>query len=273
MTEDYATMECGLPGCSIMTTMKCAGCGVVAYCSRKHQKGHWKTHKADCQQAAAGENDDALIPAAWRAAPIPTPCSTSASDSAYVQTHPPACPVRGAAVYAGTTTVQSVKEKQGGLVEGELLYLCKRQPANWSRVLKRLTDDEGTLYPRPHPAEPAGGTVSDELARSDCKGDTALHVAIERGAPAAVVNKMLEMAAPSVYAMQDQDGLTPLAMSAAFYDDLDTIKAIYSKCPPAAALRVPDGRSFFAIGTFLVLHVRVRLRLYDYDDYYYTSTI
>ena len=60
-------MECGLPGCSIMTTMKCAGCGVVAYCSRKHQKGHWKTHKADCQQAAAGENDDALIPAAFTA--------------------------------------------------------------------------------------------------------------------------------------------------------------------------------------------------------------
>ncbi|KAJ7209446.1 hypothetical protein B0H12DRAFT_1157890 [Mycena haematopus] len=27
---------------------RCAGCGVVRYCSRECQKAHWKTHKVDC---------------------------------------------------------------------------------------------------------------------------------------------------------------------------------------------------------------------------------
>jgi len=28
----------------------CSGCGLVAYCSKEHQRLHWKTHKATCQQ-------------------------------------------------------------------------------------------------------------------------------------------------------------------------------------------------------------------------------
>ena len=235
-------MRCGVPSCSEEATKKCTACKAVWYCSREHQRAHWKTHKVDCVKM-----DAASIPDAWRAASIPTPCSPSVCDSSYVQTWPPPSLVDGK-TYAGTVTQQSIAEKQGGLVQGELLYLCKRRPAAWARVLQRLTANEGVLYPRPNPAEPAGGAVGDELSRVDCREDTALHVAIERGAPPAVVKRMVEMAAPSVFEMQDRDGLTPFAMSAAYYDDLDTMKAIYSKCPPAAALRLPDGRGFFAIG-------------------------
>ena len=40
---------CGLPFCSAAATSKCASCGAVWYCSREHQRSHWREHKADCR--------------------------------------------------------------------------------------------------------------------------------------------------------------------------------------------------------------------------------
>ena len=36
---------CGKPG-----TKVCAGCSKVAYCSKEHQREHWKEHKLVCAQ-------------------------------------------------------------------------------------------------------------------------------------------------------------------------------------------------------------------------------
>ena len=33
--------------------MKCAACGAVWYCSRAHQRGHWKAHKVECRGGKA----------------------------------------------------------------------------------------------------------------------------------------------------------------------------------------------------------------------------
>ena len=46
------TRRCGFPSCSAAegeVTKKCAACGAMWYCSRDHQRGHWKEHKADCR--------------------------------------------------------------------------------------------------------------------------------------------------------------------------------------------------------------------------------
>ena len=40
---------CGLPSCSATATSKCSSCGAVWYCSRVHQRSHWREHKADCR--------------------------------------------------------------------------------------------------------------------------------------------------------------------------------------------------------------------------------
>lgn len=37
--------------CSSPATQKCAGCQSVFYCSRDHQKQHWKRHKQACTPA------------------------------------------------------------------------------------------------------------------------------------------------------------------------------------------------------------------------------
>lgn len=42
--ESSACVVCGVS----QLTKKCTGCGKVAYCGKKHQKAHWKEHKADC---------------------------------------------------------------------------------------------------------------------------------------------------------------------------------------------------------------------------------
>lgn len=35
--------------CSITAKQRCAGCFNVFYCSRDHQKQHWKIHKSLCR--------------------------------------------------------------------------------------------------------------------------------------------------------------------------------------------------------------------------------
>ena len=42
--------QCGKPSCGVEATKRCTACGVVGYCSREHQKSHWKTHKAECKK-------------------------------------------------------------------------------------------------------------------------------------------------------------------------------------------------------------------------------
>ena len=57
------TRRCGFPSCSAVArevTKKCTACGAMWYCSRDHQRSHWKTHKVKCRggnvaEAAPGE--------------------------------------------------------------------------------------------------------------------------------------------------------------------------------------------------------------------------
>jgi len=37
--------------------LKCAGCRKVCYCTKDHQKSHWKQHKSSCFPAIIKEND------------------------------------------------------------------------------------------------------------------------------------------------------------------------------------------------------------------------
>lgn len=34
--------------CGVAASNKCAACSLVVYCSKKHQKSHWKDHKVEC---------------------------------------------------------------------------------------------------------------------------------------------------------------------------------------------------------------------------------
>jgi prefoldin subunit 4 len=38
------------PVCEAPGTKLCAGCSQVGYCSKEHQREHWKVHKAQCSQ-------------------------------------------------------------------------------------------------------------------------------------------------------------------------------------------------------------------------------
>jgi hypothetical protein len=48
---------CGFPSCQSSATAakkKCKACGVMWYCSREHQKSHWKAHRVECGKAGKG---------------------------------------------------------------------------------------------------------------------------------------------------------------------------------------------------------------------------
>ncbi|KAK7072642.1 hypothetical protein SK128_012619 [Halocaridina rubra] len=45
MTNEDAS-RCG--SCGAKATLKCTACGTVYYCSKEHQKKHWKVHKKEC---------------------------------------------------------------------------------------------------------------------------------------------------------------------------------------------------------------------------------
>ena len=57
--------SCGFPGCTQPAPLKCSRCKEVRYCSKEHQKTHWKFHKKLC--APPGER------ISWPAAPTPAP--------------------------------------------------------------------------------------------------------------------------------------------------------------------------------------------------------
>ena len=48
--------QCGFPSCAAAAaavTKKCTACGAMWYCSRDHQRGHWKAHKVECRGGKA----------------------------------------------------------------------------------------------------------------------------------------------------------------------------------------------------------------------------
>lgn len=34
--------------CGVVANNKCGACSLVVYCSKEHQKAHWKKHKNEC---------------------------------------------------------------------------------------------------------------------------------------------------------------------------------------------------------------------------------
>jgi len=52
MTEESSNC----PVCSSFANFRCSGCAKVRYCSRDHQKQHWKLHKTDCCCWKIGED-------------------------------------------------------------------------------------------------------------------------------------------------------------------------------------------------------------------------
>jgi tetratricopeptide (TPR) repeat protein len=61
--------QCGLPGCTKPAPLKCSRCKEVRYCSKEHQKSHWKLHKKLC--VPPGERIAAPGSIAAQAASIP----------------------------------------------------------------------------------------------------------------------------------------------------------------------------------------------------------
>lgn len=43
--------------CLATAIQKCSGCQAVHYCSKDHQKQHWKEHKNECVPARIREDD------------------------------------------------------------------------------------------------------------------------------------------------------------------------------------------------------------------------
>ena len=42
---------CGYPGCDSKAPLRCSSCKRIWYCSKDHQKAHWKAHKKHCKLA------------------------------------------------------------------------------------------------------------------------------------------------------------------------------------------------------------------------------
>ena len=66
--------QCGFPSCSSAgaeVTKKCTACGAMWYCSRDHQRGHWKAHKVECRggKATGASVGDGAAGGAGAAAP------------------------------------------------------------------------------------------------------------------------------------------------------------------------------------------------------------
>lgn len=48
--------KCGVHDCPVPAVSRCGGCQKVGYCSKEHQKLHWKDHKGDCCGWKVSEN-------------------------------------------------------------------------------------------------------------------------------------------------------------------------------------------------------------------------
>ncbi|GMH54923.1 hypothetical protein TL16_g01782 [Triparma laevis f. inornata] len=53
---------CAFPGCKVPPTKTCSRCKETQYCSREHQKEHWRFHKKIC--VAPGKKKLAPVPPA-----------------------------------------------------------------------------------------------------------------------------------------------------------------------------------------------------------------
>ncbi|GMH78502.1 hypothetical protein TrST_g6495, partial [Triparma strigata] len=69
--------QCGFPGCSKPAPLKCSRCKEVRYCSKKHQKTHWKLHKKLCVPPGERISWPAASPPA--PAPVAAPVSSKAT--------------------------------------------------------------------------------------------------------------------------------------------------------------------------------------------------
>jgi len=49
---------CDKPGTKSEKLKVCSGCNGVAYCSKEHQREHWKVHKANCKKKAKRETTE-----------------------------------------------------------------------------------------------------------------------------------------------------------------------------------------------------------------------
>lgn len=49
---------CGFVGCTISADKRCARCQRTFYCSKEHQRVHWKTHKKTCNAAVVKNAED-----------------------------------------------------------------------------------------------------------------------------------------------------------------------------------------------------------------------
>lgn len=41
-------INCYCEICGVAANNKCGACSLVVYCSKEHQKAHWKKHKNEC---------------------------------------------------------------------------------------------------------------------------------------------------------------------------------------------------------------------------------
>lgn len=48
MNSGNVFLNCYCAICGIAASNKCAACSLVVYCSKEHQKAHWKKHKNEC---------------------------------------------------------------------------------------------------------------------------------------------------------------------------------------------------------------------------------
>ena len=94
--------SCGFPGCSEPALLKCSRCREVHYCSKEHQKTHWKLHKKLC--ARPGES------ISWPMTPAPAPPAGPIAAKAAPPVVTPVAAPGSFAAPATATPVKSVEE-------------------------------------------------------------------------------------------------------------------------------------------------------------------
>ncbi|GMH51411.1 hypothetical protein TrST_g4607 [Triparma strigata] len=91
---------CGYPGCAAPAPLKCSRCKEVRYCSKEHQKSHWRLHKKLCAPP------DSRV--SWPKTPAQAPASSPLFASISAKAAPPiVAPVAGS--FAAPTVATPVK--------------------------------------------------------------------------------------------------------------------------------------------------------------------
>ena len=94
--------QCGFPGCTEPAPLKCSRCREVRYCSKEHQKTHWRLRKKLCVKP--GER------VSWPSAPTPAPPAGPIAAKAAPPILTPVAAPGSFAALAVSTPVKSVKE-------------------------------------------------------------------------------------------------------------------------------------------------------------------